>query len=48
MDLQEFKETYAEVISDLGLSEEQIIDNYEIYLEDPMQFTEGMIGVDVN
>jgi hypothetical protein len=47
MNLEEFKEAFYEEIQECDLSEEQIRGNYEMYLEDPMQYSGGMITNDL-
>jgi hypothetical protein len=42
--IQEFKNRYSSEILEEGLTEQEVVSIYEnIYLEDPMQFTSGMI-----
>lgn len=41
LDSTEFETTYAQIISELGLTEEQIATVYGWYREDPMQFNDS-------
>ena len=42
-DKEEFIAEYFETINELGLSAKEVEKIYQVYLEDPMQFTEGMV-----
>jgi hypothetical protein len=47
MNYTDFKKKYEEVIYDhFELTEKQIKEKYEIYLEDPQQFRENMLNPD--
>ena len=43
LSLEEFIITYANEIDEFRLTNQEILENYNIYLEDPLQFTGGMI-----
>jgi hypothetical protein len=43
LNLTEFKNRYKQAIYDYQLTEQEILESYSIYLEDPEQFNEGMI-----
>jgi hypothetical protein len=44
LSLDEFKKRYSSQIDELDMTEKEILESYKVYLEDPHEFHENMLG----